>query len=335
MTSVCQVKTERLQSHDALISQEFSSLASYTDDDSGNEKTLAPENRNDVKKQFVDGVKNDPESSEFFIENILGISSKKQAAIARARAPADKNNRSKWPPRASKPEDKKLVPNNRKVETSFPEESLLQCGLEASLQSSVKTGHELTQIRDDRSVGEFCKKQKMENILKTMNGKNQKILYFDQDQDSDKDKINKDEKLEGCLEQENTKQDQLINEQLLANSAWVSAINNYYGNLSPSWKMWQDLVFRRPLPTGTVHRQHPVFHPYIRRAQELGGIGGLNFPPFPLKLDFSKSKSFFPSTPQALSPNQFQRTEEGKNAHLNLIVIVIIYILRIQSRLYD
>ena len=303
MTSVCQVKS-RIP-HDVLMTKTLSSLSSYADEDSASEKTPEAEKSPlaESEKQICD--KSNADTSEFSIANILGFQGKK-TANAQFDRPSDF---SKWRLRDASPTDDdeldctkithQLLKCSVKIEKRC-ENSLLH-GRSSFLRNAVKT--EDFENNRNQEKKQTCERKETNITSLTDNGQTK---GDDVSCESQKGKKVNSNDPDSCPEEQ-------------VPSAWASALTSYYESLNPTWRMWQDLIIRRSLPVAPSSRQHPGFHPYMRRFPGLANpphplYGNLN--PFPLKIDASKSKNLF--TSEGIYSEEYGKTNESTSEFQNI-----------------
>ena len=276
MTSVCQIKS-RL-SHDVLMTKTLSSLSIYPDEDSGSEKATD----SDKTVQNDTSEKSDADSSEFSIANILGFQEKKSASVQ-----FDGSKKfSKWrlhnvsPPGDKRSDFCNVSHCNSKdsmTEKTCVSNSTLVYGQKVVSNNPSSTSH----FDGDHDQEE--RQDEEENDL---------YLSSHLEMDGLKD----DNETSEFRKRKKTDSNESDSKDDTAPSSWATALNNYYESLNPTWKMWQDLIIRRSIPLAPSNRQHPGFHPYMRRFPGLVGSSSSlygSLPPLPINIDSSKSKYSF------------------------------------------
>jgi len=295
MTSVCQIKSR--MPHDVLMTKTLSSLSSsFADEDSSSEK--AP----DIDKVILEesekqsSDKNNADSSEFSIANILGFQGKKPANAQFGRP----SNFSKWRLRDASPIDDDEELNCNKV-SHHPFQNSIKHETRCSPPHHERASLSRNQIKTEGLEGKQ-NQHKTQTCVK--NEGNTTTVKDANETGADKSSQNNTEMdskgINSCREEQTP-------------SAWASALSSYYESLNPTWRLWQDLLIRRSFPVAPSSRQQPSFHPYMRRLPGLlnppHSFYG-NMAPFPVKSDALKSKNTFSS--QGMHPEDLGKTSEGK-----------------------
>ena len=319
MTSVCQVKS-RL-SHEMLMSQAMSSLSSYADDDSGSEKALDSEKGvlPEQAKQLYDNGKNDSANSEFSIANILGFQGKKAEKTDELSSEF-----SKWPPRPA------AIRNQ-----SFIKEETIAANLSSKESSKIKiekahdssdnnhNQHKQKDAKNLENIEHHEKSRRPSDPIKKECFKftGEAAMRNISEQSGKHESEDIDLRHKALLERFNSAQLDPKREELSANSAWASALNSYYESLTPTWRMWQDLIIRRTLPVASNHQQ-PGFHPYLRRLPGMANSSPIvynNLSSLPSKLESAKTKTGFQLANQGIhSLEDLSRANESKEFYFVL-----------------
>lgn len=318
MTSVCHVKTAI--SHKALISSSMSSLPTYEEDDFESEKNLHPDfdKTNPMELASTERPKLEAESSEFSIANILGISQTAGDKQSKDRSRSLLGD-SKWPKSEFSCTNQTLSDYANQQEEvhspgkeSFNDQNKNCFGFSHKLENLQIGDSENNTIADVISE-EKCKRMSTASVLKQdevlVNSKEFKN-QFTNDDDAIKEQILKNSEGETAnyFNKDISRQHfENIFSEKDPNMKWVTALNNYYGTFTPAWKIWQDFLYRRAIPStaSPSPQQYPIFHPYARRSSIVGNPGQKMFnlfSSFPFRLEASKMNNISCSSKEGIFP---------------------------------